>query len=83
MSTTPSFLAPSAGERLFNRIFGFLVGLGLAPSGFYLLEVRGRKSGKPYRTPVDLLELQGKQYLVAPADKRNGYEMQKRQGKLC
>jgi deazaflavin-dependent oxidoreductase (nitroreductase family) len=66
MSTTPSFLAPSAGERLFNRIFGFLVGLGLAPSGFYLLEVRGRKSGKLYRTPVDLLELQGKQYLVAP-----------------
>ena len=66
MSTAPTFLAPSAGERLFNRVFGFLVGLGLAPADFYLLEVRGRKSGKLYRTPVDLLEFQGKPYLVAP-----------------
>ncbi len=66
MNTAPTFLAPSAGERLFNRVFGFLVGLGLAPAGFYLLEVRGRKSGKLYRTPVDLLEFQGKLYLVAP-----------------
>ena len=45
---------------------GALVGLGLAPSHMRLLEVRGRKSGKPYRTPVDLLELDGKGYLVAP-----------------
>ena len=66
MSTSPSFLAPTTGERLFNRVFGFLVGLGLAPAGFYLLEVRGRKSGKLYRTPVDLLDFQGKAYLVAP-----------------
>ncbi len=62
----PSFRAPSAGERFFNRAFGFFVGLGLAPAGFYLLEVRGRKSGKIYRTPVDLLEVSGKPYLVAP-----------------
>ena len=27
--TTPEFRAPSPVERLFNRIFGFLVGLGL------------------------------------------------------
>lgn len=66
MSTSPGFLAPTATERLFNRLFGFLVGLGLAPAGFYLLEVRGRKSGKLYRTPVDLLDFQGKAYLVAP-----------------
>ena len=66
MSTSPSFLAPTTGERLFNRAFGFLVGLGLAPAGFYLLEVRGRKSGKLYRTPVDVLDFQGKAYLVAP-----------------
>ena len=66
MSTSPTFLAPTAGERLFNRLFGFLVGIGLAPKDFYLLEVRGRKSGKLYRTPVDLLEFQGKPYLIAP-----------------
>lgn len=66
MSTSPVFFAPTAAERLFNRLFGFLVGLGLAPKDFYLLEVRGRKSGRLYRTPVDLLEFQGKPYLVAP-----------------
>ena len=32
----------------------------------YLLQVRGRKSGKIYSTPIDLLELNGKRFLVAP-----------------
>jgi deazaflavin-dependent oxidoreductase (nitroreductase family) len=62
----PEFRAPSAGEKLFNRIFGALVGLGLGFSYNYLLQVRGRKSGKLYSTPIDLLELDGKRYLVAP-----------------
>src|SRR4249919_886940 len=65
-SPAPEFRVPSAGERLFNRIFGFLVGLGVGFSHNYLLQVRGRKSGKLYSTPVDLLELGGKQFLVAP-----------------
>src|ERR1700730_1851183 len=65
-STLPSFRAPSGGERIFNRIFGFLVGLGLGFSYNYLLQVRGRKSGKIYSTPIDLLELGGKRFLVAP-----------------
>ena len=65
-STLPSFRAPSAGERVFNRIFGFVVGLGLGFSHNYLLQVRGRKSGKIYSTPIDLLELGGKRFLVAP-----------------
>ena len=61
-----SFRVPTAGERVFNRIFGFLVGLGLGFSYNYLLQVRGRKSGKIYSTPIDLLELSGKRFLVAP-----------------
>jgi deazaflavin-dependent oxidoreductase (nitroreductase family) len=65
-STLPSFRQPSATERVFNRIFGFLVGLGLGFSYNYLLQVRGRKSGKIYSTPVDLLERGGKRFLVAP-----------------
>jgi deazaflavin-dependent oxidoreductase (nitroreductase family) len=65
-SPLPAFRAPSAGERVFNRIFGFLVGLGLGFSHNYLLQVRGRKSGKIYSTPIDLLELGGKRFLVAP-----------------
>src|SRR5712692_10275950 len=65
-STLPAFRAPSAAERVFNRIFGFVVGLGLGFSYNYLLQVRGRKSGKIYSTPIDLLELGGKRFLVAP-----------------
>jgi deazaflavin-dependent oxidoreductase (nitroreductase family) len=65
-ATLPTFREPTAVERIFNRTFGLLVGLGLGPSHIYLLQVRGRKSGKLFSTPVDLLELQGKRYLVAP-----------------
>jgi len=65
-SALPEFRAPSAGERVFNRVFGFLVGLGLGFSHNYLLQVRGRKSGRLYSTPIDLLELGGKRFLVAP-----------------
>jgi deazaflavin-dependent oxidoreductase (nitroreductase family) len=66
MTEKQAFRAPSGGERLFNRAFGFLVGLGLGFPYNYLLQVRGRKSGKVYSTPVDLLELDGKRFLVAP-----------------
>lgn len=42
------------------------MGLGLGLKHNYLLQVRGRKSGKLYSTPIDLLELGGNRYLVAP-----------------
>ncbi len=64
--TVASFRRPSPGEAIFNRVFGFLVGLGLGFSYNYLLQVRGRKTGQVYSTPIDLLELDGKKYLVAP-----------------
>ena len=60
------FREPTALEKFFNRLLGFLVGLGVGPSHIHLLEVRGRKSGKLYVTPVDLLPLHDKRYLVAP-----------------
>jgi deazaflavin-dependent oxidoreductase (nitroreductase family) len=65
-SSLPEFRALTGVERVFNRVFGFLVGLGLGYSYNYLLQVRGRKSGKLYSTPIDLLELGGKRFLVAP-----------------
>ena len=65
-STLPVFREPTALEKFFFRTFGFLIGMGIGPAHIYLLEVRGRKSGKLFRTPVDLLELDGKRYLVAP-----------------
>jgi deazaflavin-dependent oxidoreductase (nitroreductase family) len=60
------FQSPSAIEALFNRSFGFLIGLGIGPKFIYLLQVRGRKSGKIYSSPVNLMEVGGKQILVAP-----------------
>jgi deazaflavin-dependent oxidoreductase (nitroreductase family) len=66
MPVERKYRAPSSGEKVFNRAFGFLAGLGIAPSFIYLLEVRGRKSGKIYSTAVNLLELDGKKFLVAP-----------------
>jgi deazaflavin-dependent oxidoreductase (nitroreductase family) len=62
----PAFRAPTPVEKVFNRVFGFLVGIGLGFSHNYLLEVRGRKSGKLYSTPINLLEWKGKRFLVAP-----------------
>jgi len=57
---------PSRLEHLLNRAVGALVRLGIGPAHIRVLEVRGRKSGKLYSLPVDLLSEQGKLYLVAP-----------------
>jgi len=66
MAPAQEFLKPSATEQFFNRAFGFLVGMGIGPSYCYLLQVRGRKSGKLYSTPVNLMDIHGKRLLVAP-----------------
>jgi hypothetical protein len=63
---SPSFRKPSALEALFNRAFGFLVGLGIGPAYMQLLQVRGRKTGRVYSSPVNLLQFNNKPYLVAP-----------------
>ncbi|MEK6303380.1 MAG: nitroreductase/quinone reductase family protein [Acidobacteriota bacterium] len=60
------FTAPSPVDRFINRAFGFLVKIGLCLPHNYLLEVRGRKSGRIYSTPVNLLEMNGTKYIVAP-----------------
>jgi deazaflavin-dependent oxidoreductase (nitroreductase family) len=61
-----AFREPSPLERAFNRAFGLLVGLGLAPADYNLLEVKGRKSGRVYSNPVSLVPLHGVRFLVAP-----------------
>jgi deazaflavin-dependent oxidoreductase (nitroreductase family) len=60
------FQRPTFVERLINRAIGGLVRVGLGPSHMRVLEVRGRKSGKLYALPVDLLSEGGRLYLVAP-----------------
>ena len=61
-----TYKPPTRFERIANRLLGFLASAGIGPSFIYLLRVRGRKSGKLYSTAVNLLQLNGKQYLVAP-----------------
>jgi len=53
-------------RRLVNRIIRAFLRLGLSPPHTYLVTVRGRKSGKPYSTPVTLVEENGERWLVAP-----------------
>ncbi len=65
MADQDKYQQETAFERIANRTFGALVRLGLGLSHNYLLEVRGRKSGKVYSTPVNLLEYNGRRYLVA------------------
>jgi F420H(2)-dependent quinone reductase len=70
-ANAPAFREATPIEKFFNRAFGFLVGLGLGLRHNYLLEVRGRKSGRVYSTPINLLlvgamHAPAKRYLVAP-----------------
>jgi deazaflavin-dependent oxidoreductase (nitroreductase family) len=65
-TTPPAFLEPKPIEKIFNRALGYLVGMGIGPAYMYLLQVRGRKSGRLYETPVNMLDVEGKRYLVAP-----------------
>jgi deazaflavin-dependent oxidoreductase (nitroreductase family) len=52
--------------NVFNRIVAGLTRAGISVLGSRVLEVPGRKTGEPRRTPVNLLELDGNRYLVAP-----------------
>src|SRR2546428_1569214 len=51
---------------MLNKAFGAFVGLGLGPRDYFLLQVRGRKTGRVFATPVSLVELRGTRFLVAP-----------------
>ncbi|MDA8358393.1 MAG: nitroreductase family deazaflavin-dependent oxidoreductase [Actinomycetota bacterium] len=53
-------------KHVFNRAVAEATRLGISVWGSRVLEVRGRKSGEPRRTPVNLLCLEGRTYLVAP-----------------
>jgi deazaflavin-dependent oxidoreductase (nitroreductase family) len=69
-TTTPAaarYLAPGWFTRhVMNRGIRRLARLGLAPAGLRELRVRGRRSGQVRSVPVNLLELEGRRYLVAP-----------------
>ena len=53
-------------RHVFNPAVAGLTRAGISVAGSRVLEVRGRKSGEPRRTPVNLLTVGGTRYLVAP-----------------
>lgn len=53
-------------KYVFNGVVAVCTRLGLSVWGSRVLEVRGRTSGEPRRNPVNLLKLEGREYLVAP-----------------
>ena len=64
-SQTPHYRRPGRLTLAFNAVVARLTRLGVSVWGSRVLEVPGRKSGQPRRTPVNLLTLDGEEYLVA------------------
>ena len=64
--TTPRYREPGWLTRnVLNRLVGLLTRAGISVWGSRVLEVAGRTSGEPRRTPVNLLTVDGRQYLVS------------------
>ncbi len=53
-------------RNVFNRFVAFLTRHGVSVLGSRVLAVKGRSSGEWRTVPVNLLELDGRRYLVAP-----------------
>jgi len=67
MSADPHFQRPGwFTTNVLNRIVAGLTRAGISVFGSRVLEVPGRSSGQPRRTPVNLLTVDGERYLVAP-----------------
>jgi deazaflavin-dependent oxidoreductase (nitroreductase family) len=65
--TAPHYQPPGWFTRnVFNRLVAGLTRTGISMWGSRVLEVPGRRTGTPRRTPVNLLTLDGARYLVAP-----------------
>jgi deazaflavin-dependent oxidoreductase (nitroreductase family) len=65
--TTARYIEPGwFNRRVFNPTVAGLTRLGLSVFGSRELRVRGRTSGEWRRNPVNLLELDGQRFLVAP-----------------
>jgi deazaflavin-dependent oxidoreductase (nitroreductase family) len=64
--TDPHYQQPGWFTRkIFNRAVARFTRLGVSVWGSRVLEVRGRRSGEPRQTPVNLLTHDGSSYLVA------------------
>ena len=66
-STSPRYAAPGGfTTKVFNPVVAWLTRHGVSLMGSRVLEVRGRSSGEWRSTPVNLLTVDDRSYLVAP-----------------
>jgi len=57
---------PNIAARAFNELFRMLAEAGISIAGTVALRVRGRKTGKLRGVVVNLLTVDGRDYLVSP-----------------
>jgi len=55
----------NVGARLINFVFRSMTRLGLGAAYRHILTVPGRKTGRIYSTPVDVIDVAGDSWLVA------------------
>jgi hypothetical protein len=67
-----SYLKPGPVDRILGRTLAALVWIGLIRGHFYVLEVRGRKSGKILRLPV---KTSGSTYIGNGSNKLPGVQL--------
>ena len=63
---TQRYDVPGTGTRVFNGAFRKLAELGISIAGSTAVRVRGRTSGRVRGVVVNLLDLDGRRYLVSP-----------------
>jgi hypothetical protein len=59
------------GQKAANALFSFLTRMGWGASYRWILSVPGRSSGVMRSTPVDVMEIDGERWLVAPYRETN------------
>jgi hypothetical protein len=53
-------------QRAANSVFRMMTRLGIGANYRHILTVRGRRTGEVRSTPVDVMDLAGNRWLVAP-----------------
>jgi len=64
--TAQRYIKPSGFTHALNAVLAAFARMGLSVYGSRILAVRGRTSGEWRTVPVNLLNYEGNQYLVAP-----------------
>lgn len=70
------------GRRIVNRLITAALDHGIGPKRTFLLGVRGRRTGRLYETPVNLVYREGRRYLVSPYGNRGWARNARAAGKV-